>query len=111
VLLTERADIWRLLPVPSKPGRSDMKVWRRNVLCHLEPISSVDLTVPFALQSTHVIYLPYWVTRLRHEDEIRLSGFVAADGTRVARRYVVKGIRRFGTFGLRHIAAYCEERE
>lgn len=111
MLLNERGDIYRMMAVVGKPGQKAVKAWRKGVACHLEPISAIDHTVQFALESTHCIYLPLWLTGLRREDEVRLGGRVTADGTRVPKRYIVKGVRRFPTFGLRHQMAYVEERE
>lgn len=111
MLLSERADIYRLLNNPSKPGQKLMKAWRKGVLCHLEPVSSIDHTVQFALESTHCVYLPLWLQGVRKEDEIRIGGRITPDNTRVPKRYIVKGVRRFPAFGLRHQMAYVEERE
>lgn len=109
--LPERADIYRLSPDVSKAGRTSVLPWRKRVACHVEPISAIDHTVQFALESTHVIYLPAWLRGLRREDELRIGGYIDSAGKRLQRRYIVKGIRRFPAFGLRHIAAYCQERE
>jgi hypothetical protein len=111
VLLSERADIYRVLEDKSHPGRKNEQAWRRNTPCHLEPISAIDHTVSFALESTHVIFLPGWFLGLRKEDVIRLGGRITSAGGRAPLRYIVKGVRRFPSFGLHHIAAYCEERE
>lgn len=111
MLLNERADIYRMMSVPGKAGQKATRAWRRGVACHLEPISAIDHTVQFALESTHCIYIPLWLTGIRKEDEIRLGGRFTADNTRVNKRYIVKGVRRFPTFGLRHQMAYVEERE
>jgi hypothetical protein len=111
VLLNQRAEVWRNQPDRSVAGRSAVQAWRKGLACHLEPISAIDHTVSYALESTHVIYLPVWFVGLRKEDEIRISGRFTADGTRVPLRYIVKGIRRFPSFGERHVAAYCQERE
>ncbi len=111
MLLNQRADIWRLRPDTSKAGRTAYAPWRKGIACHLEPISAIDHTVPFALESTHIIYLPVWLVGLRKEDEIRLGGRVDTAGKRIPNRFVVAGIRRFPTFGERHVAAYAKERE
>lgn len=110
VLLETRAEIWRLLPDPAKAGRTLEQPWRKGLACHLEPISAIDHTVSFALESTHIIFLPVWFVGLRREDEIRLSGRTDNAGVRMPNRYIVKGIRRYPTFGLRHVAAYVQER-
>lgn len=111
MLFDQRADIWRELPDPANVSRTLRQAWRRGVMCHLEPISSIDHTVAYALESTHVLYLPVWFAGLRKEDEIRLSGRIDNLGARVPNRYIVAGIRRFVTFGDRHLAVYCKERE
>lgn len=115
MLLTQRADIYRMIPdadpTLAAKGRKSIGPWRRGVACLLVPISSIDASVSFALESTHIVYLPIWFRGLRKEDEIRLSGRIDSSDARVPNRYVVKGIRRFPAFGLQHTAAYCQERE
>jgi hypothetical protein len=110
VLLPDKADIYRLLPDPSRAGTEAVLRWRSSVGCLLEPISGHDQTVAYALESTHVVFLPVWIFGLRREDEIRIGGRITSAGTRERQRYIVKGIKRFQGLGLPHQAAYCELR-
>lgn len=98
-------------PVLAAKGRKSPGAWRRGVACLLVPISQIDASVSYALESTHVVYLPRWFGGLRKEDEIRLSGRIDSSDARVPNRYIVKGVQRFPVFGLQHTAAYCQERE
>lgn len=103
--------MWREQADPEKAGRTKISVWRKGVACHLEPISAIDHTVAFALESTHVFYLSPWFIGLRKLDEIRLGGRITADGTRQPTRYIVNGVQRRLTFGLQSILAFCSERD
>lgn len=98
-------------PDPEKDGRTLEQPWVKGVRCLLVPISAIDHTVSFALESTHVVWVPLSLGNVRKEDEIRLGGRKTAGGKRTSDRYVVKGIRRFLTFGERSIACYVQERE
>jgi len=101
-----------MVPDKAKAGRTLEQAVLKGVACHLEPISSIDHTVSYALESTHVVWIhPSLSASVRKEDEIRLGGRVTAGERRTSDRYVVKGIRRFPTFGLRSVACYVQERE
>lgn len=78
--------------------------------CLLEPISAASLTVPFALESTHIIFVPIWLLGVRHEDEFRIGGHINLDGVRLPNRYIVTGVRAFRRFGERHYECFVKMR-
>ena len=108
--LSQRADIYRLQADLSVTGRKTERIWRKDIACHLEPISSQSSAVPFALESTHVILLPIWLWGVRLEDEFRISGHINLDGDRLPDRYICTGVRKYPTFGDRHTEVYVKMR-
>jgi hypothetical protein len=108
--LAERADIFRNKPDPKVAGRTTEAIWRRNVPCLLEPISAGASAIPFALESSHVVFVPAWLHGIRKEDEIRIGGHINLDGVRLPNRYIVTGVRSFQRFGSRHFECFCKQR-
>lgn len=108
--LVERGDIYRNKADPNVAGRTTEAVWRRNVPCLLEPISADASRIAFALESSHVVFVPAWLHGIRKEDEIRISGHINLDGDRLPNRYIVTGVRSFQRFGERHIECFSKLR-
>jgi len=107
VLLDKRASIWRKVDVANV--FADTEVYG-SIPCAIVPISKLDQVVPYAYESTHVIWVPYWL-ELRKEDQIRYGRRLAdAFGNVVPWTYVINGRRQFD-LGIRQLAFYSKEME
>jgi hypothetical protein len=110
--LTDTCTIWRFGPRPGGvAGQQREQAVRTNVPCLVVPISQADAVAGYSRNSSHKAFLPRWVTDVRLEDELRLGRRTDRAGQPAQYRYVVSGIRRFLTFGLRHIEIFLQERE
>lgn len=108
---TDRAAIFREQAQPSKGPNVRVKTQLYpNVPCLIVPVSSFDRMNAYGLESTHVVWVPRWLTLLK-EDEVRVGRRTEpVTGTVTPIVYVVNGRRMFKV-GLRHKAFYASERE
>jgi hypothetical protein len=63
--LTQRCDIWRMLPKPGGAPGKQLAVWRHQVPCLIEPISDFDGLPGFARESTHIAFVPRHLVGVR----------------------------------------------
>ena len=109
MLLDKTASVWRFVSnAGANPGSTNTQVYPA-VKCAIVPISSFDAVVPYARDSTHVLWVPYWLS-LRREDEVRYGALLDVAGNRIAQVYVVNGRRRF-SIGTSQTAFYVREKE
>ena len=110
VVLTRRGQLWRSVPTtnPGVLGES-MQLVMPQVPFEVVPISKLDTNTPFALEATHLLWVPRWLL-LRKLDEIRYGEWSSSLGVTQVFRYVVNGRRQFRT-GMANTAYYCTERE
>lgn len=110
--LTDRATIRRMKQTPGQAaGKQSVQAIYRNVPCLVVPISRFDVLGEFARESTHRIFLPRWCTAVKAEDELDVGRRRDAFGGVLPYRYLVAGVRRYMTFGLRHVELFAKERE
>lgn len=121
--LTEKTDLWRM--VGTYDGGKAMQAVYTRIPCVRVPISSFD-TIAAALSSsmrsgipseyfraegrdsTDVFILPDWL-QVQTDDELRRGRRVDINGTAVAYRYTVAGIRTFESFAYQdQQAAFCQ---
>lgn len=112
LILPERATVYRMAQKQGGQAgqKTEQAVYQRLPVLIL-PISPFDREVPFAQESTHRAFLPRWLVDIRRQDELRLGWRTNPSGQRVQYRYVVVGIRRHRSFGLRHTHVYLREME
>jgi hypothetical protein len=112
IQFTDTCSIHRMMQkAGAATGQKVIQARYAKAPCLIIPISQFQGAMPFALESTHVVFLPRWVTDLRPEDEVRRGRRVTKNNAAVPYVFVVNGIRRYENFGLRHVEAFCKERE
>lgn len=80
-----------------------------SVPCQIVPISSFDRVESYSFNSTHLLYVPLWIS-LQKEDEMRLGRRTLAETPSVvARAYAVNGERTFRLGGQQH-SYYCNQK-
>lgn len=110
VVLTRVGQVWRSIPTVSQPGLGEaMTMIVPSIRFEVIPISRFDREQPYALEATHLLWVPRW-QELRKEDEIRYGEWTNSQGVTQAFRYVVNGKRQFRV-GFINTAYYCTERE
>jgi hypothetical protein len=109
VVLTRRGQLWRVVQAsPSQLGSSYALIMP-DLAFEVVPVSDLDQRQAYALEATHVLWAPRWLTLLR-EDEVRYGSYVNTAGQAQVYRYVVNGKRDFRT-GFRQVSYYVTERE
>lgn len=110
VVLTRRGQVWRSVPNTNanQLGES-MQIVVPTVTFEVVPISKLDQNTPFALEATHILWAPRWLT-LRKLDEVRYGEWTNSLNVTQSFRYVINGRRQFRT-GMPNTAYYCTERE
>lgn len=79
-----------------------------RVAAAIVPISDFDIHVPYAHESTHIVWVPYWLL-LRKEDEVRYGrDDPDASGNVQPYRYTINGRREF-RLGIPQRAYYAKE--
>jgi hypothetical protein len=108
--LTERARIYRSVADPSQGpnARSDQQIYA-DIPCQIVPISSHTLPGQYFQESTHVIWVPRWLSLLK-EDEIRSGRRTDPFADVEYYVYVIDGRPRF-KIGLPHREYYASERD
>ena len=106
MILNRTASVWRMIGTPSSFVETQVY---GSVRCAIIPISSLDVQQPYAFQSTHVVWMPFWA-ELMKEDQIRWGRRKDRYGNVTPWVYFVVGRRDFRE-GPRQLAWYAQERD
>ncbi len=107
LVLPQKAAVWRQTD-DGTGGRNESQVIK-TVDCLVVPVSRFDRQSPYALEATHVLWVPGWLTLFK-EDEVRYGRYATLYGDIEPYVYVVVGRREF-RFGQQGRAYYTTERQ
>lgn len=105
ILLDRVASVTRRVSQPT--GYNDTVVYQ-SIRCAIVPISKLDQATPYAYESTHLIWVDYWL-ELRKEDQVKWARRpLNPQGDIVPWIYTINGRREFH-LGIPQIAYYARE--
>lgn len=109
VILTRRGQLWRKVQASQAALGTNDHLVMAVLPFEVVPVSEPDRVIPYARESTHLMWVPRFVS-MRKEDEVRWGAYVNAAGVEQCYRFVVNGKDAYQT-GFRGAAYWVTERE
>jgi len=108
-VLTRRGTVYRKVQASqTQLGATDVIVYP-FIAFEVVPVSDLDRVVPYALEATHILWVPRWAS-LHKEDVVVYASYANTFGARAPFRFVVNS-RHQNVRGLPNTGYYCTERE
>jgi hypothetical protein len=106
-VLDQAASVWRF--VTTTGNNRVMSEVYSAIWCSIIPVTSFRLMVPYAYESSHVVFVPRWLS-LRLEDELHTARRSADSFGNIGPVvYTINGIRTFRAGGRQRII-YAKEK-